>query len=306
MGNLTSVANVRSWVGSIAGNDTDNALLQRLINEASRTILNYVQRPDFGIVTVTETYSGKNTLKLPLNNYPVIAVNSLTIDGIVITASSSPTTYGYTLEQNYGSLAGSTQFLSIIGSVANSGGGWPSPYGYFGQSPPVVGQSAVRPFSAGINNIVVNYSYGYTVQNEPQTIPSNSTYTVAPNAIYGAWAADHGVSYANGTAMTAVASNPTMGQYVPPSLVGDSPSLVYTFSSADAGSSVLLNYDFTPYDVEQACIEMVGERYRYKGRIGEASRSMGGQETSSYMVRDALTASIKARLSPYRIVWRGG
>ena len=302
--NLTSLANVRQWVNS--STTTDDALLTRLIAEASRMILNYVQRQDFGLTTITETVSGKNTPKLPLRNWPVIAVNSLTINGVVIPASSGQTSYGYTLEQSYGSSAGKPQMLAIIGSAPNSGGGWPSPYGYYGQSPPVTGNSYVRPFGNGYNNISTSYSFGYCVQNEAQTIPAAIAYTLTPNAPYGAWSGDNGVSFANGTALVAVTANPTTGQYVPPNLAGDSPTLVYTFAAADASKAVLLNYNYVPYDVEQACIEIVGERYRYKGRIGEASRSMGGQETASYMVKDAMTAAIKARLDPYRIVYTGG
>ena len=301
--NLTSLSNVRAWVNS--STTTDDNLLMRLIAEASRMALNYMQRPDIGLTTITETISGKNTPKVPLRNWPVVVVNSLSINNVVIPASTGPTVYGYALEQVYGSTAGKPQMLGLVGSIYGSGQ-WPSPYGYYGQSPPIAGVALDRPFSPGINNILVNYSYGYCVQNEAQSIPATSTYTITPNAPYGAWAQDLGVSYASGGALVAVTANPTAGQYIPPNLAGDSPTLVYTFAAADEGKAVLLNYNYVPYDVEQAVIEMVGERYRYKERIGQSSQSMGGQTTTSYLVRDALTASIKARLDPYRITWTGG
>lgn len=303
--NLTTLANVRSWVNSQAGQTTDDPLLTRLIAEASRTILNYLQRPDIGLTTITETISGKNTPKQPLRNWPVIAVNSLSINNISIPASTGPTTYGYALEQYYGSTAGKPQMLGLVGSIYGSSG-WPSPYGYYGQSPPIAGVALDRPFSPGVNNILVNYSYGYAIKAEAQTVPG-TPFQITPFAPYGAWASDLGVTYAsNGAALTAVASNPSVGQYVPPNLSGDTPILYYQFAAADAAAGVLLNYNYVPYDLEQACIEIVGERYRYKNRIGESSRSMGGQETASYMVRDTLTASIKGRLNPYRLVWSGG
>jgi hypothetical protein len=106
---------------------------------------------------------------------------------------------------------------------------------------------------------------------------------------------------AAGGPLTAVKSNPQKGQYVSPNLNGDNPTLCYQFSPADAGQGIYLNYDFVPYDVEQACIEVAAERYRYRSRIGQASQSLGGQETASYLVKDALTAAIKQRLDPYRI-----
>jgi len=303
--NLTTLANVRSWVSS--STDTDNNLLIRLIAEASRMALNYMQRADLGLTTITETISGKNTPKQPLRCWPVIAVNSLSLNGVVIPASTGPLVYGYALEQVYGSSAGKPQMLGIVGSVYGSGGGYPSPYGYYGQSPPIGGVSLGRPFSVGVNNILVNYTYGYAVQNEAQKIPPTSAYTIAPNAPYGSLSQDLGVSYATGGALTAISSGtPTVGQYLPPNLSGDTPTLVYTFAAADAGKGVLLNYNYVPYDIEQAVIEIVAERYRYKERIGQSSQSLGGQTTTSYMVKDALTAAIKARFDPYRLVWAGG
>ena len=56
--------------------------------------------------------------------------------------------------------------------------------------------------------------------------------------------------------------------------------------------------------IEQACIEIVAERYRYRSRIGQVSQSLGGQETASYKL-DALTDVIKTRLNPYRLGWAG-
>jgi hypothetical protein len=82
--------------------------------------------------------------------------------------------------------------------------------------------------------------------------------------------------------------------------MGEKPKLYYEFSQADAGQGVYLNYDFIPADVEQACIEVTAERYKYRSRIGQASQSLGGQETASY-VMDALTKAIKQRIDPYRI-----
>ena len=208
--NLTSLANVRQWLNS--STTTDDALLTRLIADASRMIFNYVQRADFGLQTVTETVSGRNTPKLPLRNWPVIAVNSLTINGVVIPASTGATNYGYVLENSYGSSAGKPQMIAIIGSAPNTGGGWPSPYGYYGQSPPILGNSYTRPFGSGYNNISTNYSFGYCVQSEAQTIPATPSYTLTPLAPYGAWSGDNGVSYANGTPMTATTGTPSVGQ----------------------------------------------------------------------------------------------
>ena len=62
--NLTYLANVRSWVNSQSS--TDDALLNRLIAEASRTILNYLQRADIGLTSVTEIISGRGERRIQM------------------------------------------------------------------------------------------------------------------------------------------------------------------------------------------------------------------------------------------------
>lgn len=65
-------------------------------------------------------------------------------------------------------------------------------------------------------------------------------------------------------------------------------------------------YAQTPEDVRQACIEMVGLKYRERMRIGERTRSLGGGETASYQGplfsnRD-FASDIQAILQQYRMV----
>lgn len=73
---------------------------------------------------------------------------------------------------------------------------------------------------------------------EAGTIPSVSTYVITcANSL--TWTADQGVLYAlTGLPLTRVASGPTVGQY---SVAAG----VYTFSAADEGKGVLLNYNYT-------------------------------------------------------------
>ena len=90
-------------------------------------------------------------------------------------------------------------------------------------------------------------------------------------------------------------SSPTIGQYA---VSGG----VYTFSAADQNAAILLSYSFIPPDLEQACIELVAERYRYRGRIGEKAKTLGGQETTSYLITD-LPPAVKMMLDPYKRVF---
>ena len=58
-------------------------------------------------------------------------------------------------------------------------------------------------------------------------------------------------------------------------------------------------YAATPPDVEQAVIELVGERFRARDRIGLSAKTLGGQETTAFATK-AFNDTIAALLAPYR------
>ena len=60
-------------------------------------------------------------------------------------------------------------------------------------------------------------------------------------------------------------------------------------------------YGAIPDDVEQAVIELVGERFRARERIGLTSKGLGGQETTAYSAA-AFSDTVLALLAPYRRV----
>jgi hypothetical protein len=111
----------------------------------------------------------------------------------------------------------------------------------------------------------------------------------------GIWCKDNGVMYADGTALMPVASITAAGQYIPPV---DSAPGVYTFGVADADASVLISYSFIPADLEEACNQMVAERFSYRSRVGDISKSLGGQETVRFM-RGGLPPEVHAMIAPY-------
>ena len=76
---------------------------------------------------------------------------------------------------------------------------------------------------------------------------------------------------------------------------------VYTFAAADAGAAVSISYGFIPAAINNACIEWVAERYRYRTRVGQSSQSVSGQLTSSYSLKD-IPDFVRASLDPYRAV----
>lgn len=300
--NLTTLANVRSWLGSDPTISTDDAMLSRLIASASQVILNYIQRADLGKTTLTETISGRGERKVQLRNWPVLEVTGLRIHGTTIPESTSSSQYGFFLEPIYGSISGRAQNVGIRNFNNNPYpvGGYPAGYGMTAYMP----SNALfeREFPRGVGNIEVDYSYGYCVEDEAATIPATSTYTITPSGPYGSWAGNLGVTLADGTPMTAITSGtPTTGQYLPPDTTLATPRLVYTFAAADASKGVLLSYNYVPFSVEQACIELVSERYRYKDRIGQRSHSAMGQVTTSFDL-SSMPEFVKELLVPYRMV----
>ncbi len=260
--NLTTLSNAKAWLG-VSTTDDDN-LLTRLIGAASRAIHTYLQRPNLFQHACSETYDGSGGRRLVLREWPVLSVASLKVGTVSVPAAASYGQSGYLLEAWNGYPPGGPQALDLC---------W-------------------YDFCRGLNNVAVTYTAGYAVQNEAWTIPT-TPYQVTVNAPYGSWAVDQGVTL-NGVAMTPVSGTPASGQY---SVSGGQ----YTFAAADSGKAVLISYSYIPADIEQACIELVGERYRTKDRIGEKSKTLGGQETVAYDT-GAMNAYVKQLLQPFRKV----
>jgi hypothetical protein len=270
--NLTTLTNAKSWAGVTTS--SDDVLLTRLIGSASRLILSYLQRPTLFQNVFSDVYDGVGNTRQILRNFPVISVTSVTIDFQTISQyqiPQQPSPYqqcgtGWVLEPWDGYPPGRPQAVDLRGFH----------------------------FCRGHSNVQIVYTSGFVIQNEAQTVPSSGSYAVAVNAPNGNWGADQGVTYANGTALTPVASSPAQGQYA----VSNG---TYTFNLADAGQAVLISYSYIPSDIEDACINMVGERYNYKNRIGTVSKSLGGQETVSFSQKD-MPDFIRTMLQPYRRV----
>lgn len=261
---LTSLERVRDWVGVTTNND--DLLLSRLIDETSRFILSYLQRPTLFQYIFSDLYDGTGGRVQILRNWPVQSVALVMVDNIIVPASSTPATAGFTLESWDGLPPGRPQSVSLKG----------------------------YDFRRGNNNINIVYTTGFVIKNEAQTVPSSGNYSIAVNAPYGSFGADQGVAYTNGATLANVVSNPTQGQYA---VVGG----IYYFAAADASANVQISYSYIPADIEHACMELVGERYRTKNRIGEISKTLGGQETMAFSQKD-MSDFITTLLQPYRRV----
>ena len=113
-GDLTTLSNVKQWV--ISAGTADDQLLTGFITRASQGIQKYLNRT-IASQAYTEALDGKGTSRIMFANYPVTAVASLAIDGIVIPPASGPpyacgyvfnetalSVYGYSFCRGYGNV----------------------------------------------------------------------------------------------------------------------------------------------------------------------------------------------------------
>lgn len=233
--------------------------MTQLVGSMSRLIVNKLNRTRLYSQTLTRVFDGVGNMQLVLPDYPVTSITYVQMGHSLIQPSIvTPPGVAFPADSSYGRgyryvpWSGDLPGDPCVIELANS---------FFFMGPP--------------QNIRVTYTAGYLVSNEPWIVP-DTPYQVTVLQEQGIWCRDNGVTYGDGTPLTAVATAPTTGQYIPPP---DATPGLYTFSAGDLGASVLISYSFVPSDLEEAVNQMIAERYSYRDRIGEVSKSLGGQET---------------------------
>jgi hypothetical protein len=280
---LCTLADAANWVqASTTG--ADASVLSRLITSMSGTLMAYLARGFLLPTTISERYDGPGSQRIYVRRWPILSVGSFTINNVTVPPATPPAagqvwpTNGYLVEPWDGIPPGKMQAIDLYG------GGW-----NYGFSAPV--------FVPGRENISITYTAGYQVMNE-QAVVSSSPPEYQVQAPYGPWGSDQGVVGPGGAAFTAVASSPGPDQYA----VGpndDGVTGLYQFNEANANQTVSINYGYIPAAINDACIEWVGERYRYRKRIGWRSESVGGGQQSTSYDLSAIPAYIKLMLAPY-------
>lgn len=208
----------------------------------------------------TETRDGQGMQQMLFQNYPVSAVASVKINGLTIPPRP------------------------ILGPTVTTN----QPGGYVFDATRLMVDGWC--FYRGFQNVQVSYTAGFLIQNEAQTIPGSGPYML--NA-YQLWAGDRGVSFASGGALTLVSGAPAASQY---SVVEG----LFTFNATDAGKAVLLSYAYVPLELEQACMEMIGDLFAKRTRLGVQSKSIEGQSIA-FTATD-MSADVKTILNNYKKV----
>jgi hypothetical protein len=264
---LTNLAALKAWLGLPPAPGPNDATLTALVTAASRSIYALLSRPSLLPFSYAERID-LETSRIILRHWPVLQVTSVTWRGIAVPPDENAdleASIGYALEPSDGVPPGRPQALDLFGHHC-------------------------RP---GRQSLVVSYSAGYAVQNEPQAVPVAAPLQLSAFSPYGPWASDLGLTYtATGAPLTAVSAPSGAGQYAVS-------AGTYGFSAADAGQSVSISYGYAPQDIAQAALELAAERFRAAERIGLRSKSIGGQETIAYDT-SAMSAPIQAMLQPYK------
>jgi hypothetical protein len=93
-GDLTSLANVKQYIGIATAVTTDDLLLSRLISALSTFVQSWLSRTILS-ASYTDTVDGVGGSKLQFANYPVTAVSNLLINGRAVPAAAVPAVQGW-------------------------------------------------------------------------------------------------------------------------------------------------------------------------------------------------------------------
>lgn len=247
-----------------------DTLMQRLISSVStfiQSVLNRVIRN----LSYVEFRSGLGGQTMMLLNFPISNVSGVAVDGIQIPSRPPLGT------------AATTNFVGFGWQTAG-----PSGYTFDAYRVMLNGYE----FRHGFSNVQIDYAAGYLVSGEVQTIPSSLMLMTQAH-----WnAGDRGVTYADGSPLQAVSfgSALTTGSY------SVDPNGTYYFAAGDFGSTVLLSYGYVPFDIEQAAVDMIGDWFKYRDRIGQTSMTI--EQQSITFTNTAITARAQGVLNQYKRV----
>lgn len=270
-GDLTTLPRVIDWLNTSSQSypPGDNKLLARLITSASRFVVTYMSS-QVAPANYVEKRNGSGTSALFMRNRPVVAVSGVSVGGVAVQPSSSPGSTGF--------LFSDTQVL-MPGTV----------------------------FPMGLLNVSVSYVAGFQA-SASVTIPTNGSVLKVEDLqgisqVSGVpadlWNCDRGVTLSDGTVLALVTGDPADGQYRVAAQADG--SWGYVFNSAQGDAEATLVYGFTPADIEAVVVELVGERFKTRTRIGQTSVTAGNGQTTAFSQKD-MNDFMRTTLNQYRSV----
>lgn len=260
---LTTLAAVKDWLD--ISSDAGDSTLIRLIDAASQFILDWTSRGSFRTQTYTQNFRGNGKQSQLLRYWPVLSITSVGLGGTNVPAASAPVN----------GLRGSGYFVSDPRDAP--------------QSVDLVGCS--YPYNCQCQ---IAYVAGFRTSQSTiiPEVADGATYAVISPNTGGCWSYDLGVTIDGVDAPLSGTGEPDPGQYAVDEWG------TYSFNVADVGKTAVMSYDYTPWVLSQAAVELIGEWYKRKERIGLLSKTLGGQETVTFSQKD-MNDSVKASLKLY-------
>lgn len=250
------------------------------------------------IDSLKEWLNSDSTKAYPTTNDALLARLITAASTFIPTYLSAPVSPADVVEARNGS---GTQVLFLrsrpvisVASLAVNGLAVPARTSFGGPGYAVDDSRIMLPsgFPEGLLNVSVGYSAGYQAS---EAVVASASVPVA--SLSRPWNRDRGATLA-GIQMALVAGTPAHGQYA---LVQAAGAFAYQFATADFGEFVGVNYGYTPPDIEQAAIELAGERLKVRNRIGQVSVNFGNGQVAAFSQKD-MNDSVKTLLNQYRNV----
>jgi hypothetical protein len=283
---LTSLASAKVWLGAAAGSQMD-ALLVGLINRMSAQVLGYLNRDSLVLRQYSDTFSGQGQCRQFTKNWPIVSVEAVVVGTLTMTPASLITPGLDPGVTSYSETANSYRFPTWDG-IPPGGPGMVE----------LIGNS----FHRGHQNCLIQYHAGYGTQAESHVIPAGGALQV--NQTYGTFNTDQAVTdNATPPAIFAFRANTAQADLLTGQYSLDlNTSGGYLFATADVGRTVLIDYSWVPYSVEQVVLEMIAESNRRRTSPGVVSHSLAGQESATYDKRGALPGWAAQALQSYSMV----
>lgn len=158
---LTTLANVKNWVGIPYLETSEDQTIQGCITAFSAYVLRVTGRgPEDGTVAAVspfvspvpydDVYDGSGTLRQPIRNWPITGVTSVNISGVVIPQSTSIQVWGWVVD-------GDKKFISLRGGYNATVATFQNYGMQYGRG----GLSRGPGFAAGIQNVEIVYTAGF-------------------------------------------------------------------------------------------------------------------------------------------------
>lgn len=148
---LTTLANVKLWLGIATGDTSQDALLEELINIVSDSIQNFIDR-DLRQQEFEENINGSGNSLINTRNYPIVSIAEVKINDIVIPS----TDYELTSDD------------AKRGQIYREFG--------WNQKGTCIGLN--NDFGRQLRNISLKYTAGYVLPADPQTTPRTLPYDI--------------------------------------------------------------------------------------------------------------------------------